>query len=269
MILVNGVADAALSVRDRGLAYGDGVFRTFPYRDGAPVLWRRQYEKLARDCRALGIVTPGADVLERDLRHITARDCVVKVVVTRGESARGYAPSRDAQPVRIVMTSELPAYPAERETAGIDVRVCRLKLSHQPRLAGIKHLNRLENVLARAEWDDPAIAEGLLCDAEGHLICGTMSNVFLVQLGRLFTPQLYQCGVKGVMRDLVIDVAEAHRVPVNVDVLTIDQLREADAAFVVNSLIGLWPIASVDGQALRSSPLPAQLQQWIRDAQGT
>ena len=147
--------------------------------------------------------------------------------------------------------------------------MCSSDLSHQPRLAGIKHLNRLENVLARAEWDDPVIAEGLLCDAEGHLICGTMSNVFLVQLGRLFTPQLYQCGVKGVMRDLVIDVAEAHRVPVNVDVLTIDQLREADAAFVVNSLIGLWPIASVDGQALRSSPLPAQLQQWIRDAHGT
>ena len=96
-----------------------------------------------------------------------------------------------------------------------------------------------------------------------------MSNVFLVQFGRLFTPQLYQCGVNGVMRDLVIDVAEAHRVPVNVDVLTIDQLREADAAFVVNSLIGLWPIASIDGHALRSSPLLAQLQQWIRDAQST
>lgn len=269
MILVNGVIDAVPGARDRGLAYGDGVFRTFPWRSGVPVFWSRQYEKLAHDCRALGIPPPAADVFENDFAQITVRDCAVKIIVTRGESARGYAPRRDASPTRIVMTSDLPAYPASHYSEGIEVRTCRLKLAHQPRLAGIKHLNRLENVLARAEWDDPAIAEGLLCDAQGNVICGTMTNVFLVQLGRLFTPQLYQCGVKGVMRDLVIDVAEAHRVPVNVDVLTVDQLREADAAFVVNSLIGLWPIARLDGHAVRRSPLIGELQQWIRDAQST
>ncbi len=268
MILVNGIAGDSISARDRGLAYGDGVFRTFVFRSGRPVLWERQYAKLAHDCAALEIEAPAREALEADFAQIRGTDCVVKVMVTRGEGMRGYAPPAAAKPCRIVLTSELPQYPAEYATQGIDVRMCALRLAPQPRLAGSKHLNRLENVLARAEWSNDAFAEGILCDVDGNLVGGTMTNLFIVKQHGLFTPELGRCGVKGVMRDLVIELAEKHRVAFNARAMSVGWLRDADAAFVVNSVIGVWPIARVDGKSLPRQPLVAQIQEWVRDAQG-
>ena len=212
MNLVNGIAGDAVSVRDRGLAYGDGVFRTFPLRAGKPVLWQRQYAKLAHDCAALKIECPAAAAFERDLALIAATepDCVVKIIVTRGDSARGYAPPAEPSPTRVVISSPLPQYPAHYQEHGVRVHLCRIRLAPQPALAGIKHLNRLENVLARAEWNDATIAEGLMCDADDNVIGGTMSNLFLASGGKLLTPQLTRCGVSGVMRDLVIELARHH-----------------------------------------------------------
>lgn len=268
MILVNGIAGESISARDRGLAYGDGVFRTLAFRGGRPVLWQRQYAKLAHDCAALGIEAPAREALEADLAQIGSTDCVVKVMVTRGESTRGYAPPAAPKPCRILLTSDLPQYPPAYATPGIDVRMCALRLAPQPRLAGIKHLNRLENVLARAEWSNDAFAEGILCDVDGNLVGGTMTNLFIVKQNGLFTPELDRCGVKGVMRDLVIELAEKHRIAVNTRPMSVGQLRDADAAFVVNSVIGVRPIARVDGKSLQRQPLVAQFQEWVRDAQG-
>ena len=209
MNLVDGVENDALSVRDRGLMYGDGVFRTLLLRDGKPVLWPRQYAKLAHDCRALRIGCPAAAELERDLGRIAAAEphCVVRITVTRGVSTRGYALAAKATATRIVSSSPLPQHPREHAERGVRVHMCRVRLALQPALAGIKHLNRLENVLARAEWQDPAISEGLMCDADDAVIGGTMSNLFLHANGKLTTPELTRCGIAGVMRDLVMDIS--------------------------------------------------------------
>ena len=269
MNLVNGAAVGVISARDRGLAYGDGVFRTFPLRGKQPVLWRRQYAKLAHDCLALGIECPAHGAFERDLAQIAAThsDCIVKIIVTRGDSARGYAPPAQAACTRIVSASPLPQYLPDRAEQGVRLHFCRLRLARQPALAGIKHLNRLESVLARAEWNDPGIAEGILCDTGDNVICGTMSNVFVFRDGTLFTPDLTGCGVAGVMRDLVIELAAAHTVPLRVTAIGIDELLAADEVFVVNSVIGLWPVAALTRKAWKCGPQSRRFQQWIGDAQ--
>jgi 4-amino-4-deoxychorismate lyase len=269
MNLVNGVACDAIGVRDRGLAYGDGVFRTFPLRGGKPLLWRRQHAKLAHDCRALNIDCPPPAAFASDLALIAASapDCVVKIIVTRGVSARGYALPERQTPTRIVASSALPEHPLQYREQGVRAHFCRLRLAPQPALAGVKHLNRLENVLARAEWSDPGIAEGVLCDADGNVIGGTMSNIFLVRDKSLSTPELSRCGVSGVMRELVIELAAAHAVPVRVAAIGIDELFAADEVFIVNSVIGAWPLCALDRKRWQAGELGTRVQQWISDAQ--
>ena len=270
MNLVNGAASDAIGVRDRGVTYGDGVFRTFPLRGGKPLLWPRQYAKLAADCGTLRIACPDAAVFERDLAEIAARfpDCVVRIIVTRGSGERGYAIPAAASPVRVVSASPLPQYPQRYYESGVRVQLCRIRLAAQPALAGIKHLNRLENVLARAEWSDPEIAEGVLCDADGNVICGTMSNVFLVSGGELVTPDLARCGVAGVQRELVIERARGNNVPVRIANISIDDLLAADELFLVNSVIGAWQIAGFGGKSWSPGPLTAQIRRWVEHAQG-
>lgn len=269
MNLINGVAGDAVSVRDRGLAYGDGVFRTFPVRGGKPALWQRQYTKLAHDCKAIAIDCPPSATLESDLAQIGASepDCVVKIIITRGDSARGYAPPSEPKPTRVVTSSALPDYPKHNAETGVRTHLCRIRLGTQPALAGIKHLNRLENVLARAEWSDPSITEGLLCDADDNVIGGTMSNLFIGKDGKLLTPDLKRCGVSGVMRELVVELARAYDTPLQIADIGIDELLAADELFVVNSVIGLWPVVALDRKTWIKGTLTTRMQQWIVDVQ--
>lgn len=268
-MLVNGIQADSVSARDRGLTYGDGVFRTFPLRAGKPLMWRRQYAKLAHDCRALRIDCPAAPVLEGDLALIAANqpECVVKIIVTRGDGARGYAIPAQSTPTRIVSASPLPEYPRLFGEQGVRVHLCRIRLAPQPSLAGIKHLNRLENVLARSEWSDPGIVEGLMCDVDDNVISGTMSNLFVFRAGTLFTPQLAHCGVSGVMRDLVIELAREHAIPLEITAIGIDELLAAGELFLVNSVIGLWPVAALDRKVWTAGAISAQFRHWLVDAQ--
>ncbi len=265
MNIINGIAGETISVRDRGFAYGDGVFRTFPLRHGKPVLWQRQYAKLANDCRALKIDCPPAALLERDLSLLDTPDCIVKIVVTRGDSARGYAPPPAAVPARVIISSPLPQCLAAYSSQGVGVHLCRTRVAVQPTL---EHLNRLENMLARAEWSDPDIAEGLLCDTEDNMIGGTMSNLFIARRGRLITPDLTRCGVAGVMRDFVMELAHAHGIPLQVTAISLDDLFDAEEVFVVNSVIDLWPVVALGPRTWNPGALGSQMQQWIADAQG-
>jgi 4-amino-4-deoxychorismate lyase len=177
-------------------------------------------------------------------------DGVVKLIITRGEGARGYAPPADAEPGRIWDFSSLPGYPAEWATQGIKVQLCQLRLSAQPHLASVKHLNRLENVLAAAELRDAQahdgeLAEGLLLDGEGHLIEGSRSNLFMVSQGLLVTPDLSRCGVDGVQRGRVMAWAQLQGVALQVRDIGLEEALQADELFIVNSVIGLWPIRTL------------------------
>lgn len=265
MILVNGIISDSIPAIDRGLAYGDGVFRTLLLRGGRPLHWPLHYAKLDADCRALGMDCPHEPVLAREITQAAQHepDCVLKIIVTRGTGQRGYAPPPAAQTTRVVMTAPLPRYPEEFAQTGIEARLCGMRLGLQPALAGLKHLNRLENVLARAEWNDPAIAEGVLLDIEGNVIGGTMSNLFIVERRALFTPDLARCGVAGVTRARLMQAAAAHGMACSVENISSARLLQADAIFLVNSIIGVWQVVRLAGRTWAPATVVRQLKEWL------
>jgi 4-amino-4-deoxychorismate lyase len=250
MILVNGIVSDSISPLDRGLMYGDGVFRTLPVRDGAPICWPQHFVKLGADCAALKIACPSWDVLDGELKALAAqdRDCAVKIVVTRGQGARGYVVPPAQHASRILMSSPLPQYTDSLAESGVRVHLCSLRLSHQPLLAGVKHLNRLESVLARMEWDDAEIAEGLLRDGDGNVVEGTMSNLFASQGDTLYTPELSRCGVAGVQRQRIMALAPRLGLRVSEQCLSLDFLLQAEEVLLCNSLIGVWPVKALAGK---------------------
>lgn len=264
--LINGKPDAALTPLDRGFAYGDGVFRTMPVRQGQPIGWRRHYRKLNDDCNALSIVCPSEELLLSDIERLASQeDCVIKIVVTRGESARGYAVPPLAQPSRSVMKSSLPSYPHHYATEGVRLHLCKLRLGAQPRLAGIKHLNRLENVLARMEWRDKQIADGLLMDMAGNVIECTMSNIFMRQGQHIVTPDLSQCGVSGVTRERLIELLPSLGYTVEAAAFGLDALLQADEVIICNSLFGIWQVRQLESHTWQAGKLAEQLRPLLQD----
>jgi len=252
-ILVNGQADARVSALDRGLAYGDGVFRTLAIEGRLPRWWPDHMAKLRSDCARLGLACPDPDAWEQDLASLDGlpERGVLRLTVTRGDGPRGYRPpAATATRILACWAAEPPRYPGE----GLHLRVCALRLGHQPALAGVKHLNRLENVLARAEWDDPDIHEGLLLDGVGRVVSGVMSNLFVWREGRLLTPRLDRCGVAGVTRDRLLAAARHAGLEVAEADFGLPELLDADEILLCNSLMGLRRVARIDD---RHWPAPA------------
>ncbi len=265
--LVNGAAADTVAVTDRGLLYGDGVFETLAVIDGAPQLWTRHIARLQEGCARLGIAPVDAALFAGEAQQLcrNAERAVLKIIVTRGSGGRGYRPDASSRPTRILQRFPWPDYPHGCATEGVAVRLCRLRMGHNPQLAGIKHLNRLEQVLARGEWDDPDIREGLLQDQQGRLIEGTMSNVCLVQDRRLLMPELARCGVAGVIRALLLELAEAQGIATAVRDIEVSELATADEVLLCNSLIGIWPVTRIDARLYPAGKLTRQLQGLLHD----
>lgn len=225
---------------DRGAAYGDGLFETVLLREGQPQLWEAHMARLARGCEVLAIPLPARAALERPLAAAGPGLQVVKLMLSRGSGGRGYQLPADPEPrLRWRLSPFAPT--REHWTSGVHIRHCAFRLGIQPALAGLKHLNRLENVLARAEWSAPDVAEGLLCDVEGRLVEATCMNLFWQRHGRLETPRLARCGVAGTLRDALRQRVALHEVDKGPEVL-----EEAEAVWLGNSVQGLWPVARLD-----------------------
>ncbi len=263
MILVNGHIDDRIAAKDRGLQYGDGLFETIAYRNKQLEFFDAHLARLLLGCDRLAIPTTFLADLKNDLEVITAEldaDMVIKIIITRGSGGRGYKSPDLITPTRIVSTHPIPEYTASN-TCGVKVISCKQIVSENPQLAGIKHLNRLEQVIARSEWSKASIAEGLMANIHGHIIEGTMSNVFMVKNNQLMTPELSLSGINGIMRQHVLSMAKQLGLTTNEVSLTYDDLVNADEAFLTNSLISIWPITSVDGShSLPYGEITKQLQ---------
>ncbi|SEQ74630.1 4-amino-4-deoxychorismate lyase [Amphritea atlantica] len=249
-ILINGQSEQSIPVTDRGLAYGHGLFETITLNGSQPVVWQAHLDRLRKGAGRLGIPLPVniQALLEADLAKLLQLQPtsdtrqVLKITITRGCGGRGYAVDDKVSVNRIVQLTPFPDYPDQPAIKGVSVRLCQTRLALSPLLAGIKHLNRLEQVLARAEWDDSRIREGLVLDSEGFLVEGTMSNLFWVQDGELYTPQLDRCGVAGIIRQTILTLAEQTGVTVCEGLYAADTLAAADEVFVCNSVIAIWPV---------------------------
>jgi 4-amino-4-deoxychorismate lyase len=263
MSLVNGRWCKSLSARDRGIHYGDGVFETMAVQHGEPLCLDRHLARLERGCRRLAIPVPGRLGLLQEIGEMCSgvEQGVLKVIVTRGEGGRGYTPAQGS-PTRVLIPYPWPVYPAHYWQDGIVACVCHVRLGRNPWLAGIKHLNRLEQVLARRECDDARVPEGLMLDAEGWVIEGTTSNLFIVKGGQLRTPQLSHCGVEGTIRGLVIDLVRAQDwLPVSVAGILLPEVLRADEVFLCNSIFGIWPVVGIGEQHFDIGSITRHLQQ--------
>jgi 4-amino-4-deoxychorismate lyase len=253
LVLIDGRPGGTVSVADRGLHYGDGVFETLPVSGGVVRHWERHLERLRCGCARLGLACPEDRLLSADLDVLRAGadHGVLKLIVTRGVGGRGFRPPDPARPTRIFARHPWRPYPPALYRSGVVVRVCATRLSRNPVLAGIKHLNRLEQVLARREWADPGVHEGLMLDTGDRVIEGTMTNLFLVRAGRLVTPDLSECGVLGIMRGLCIEAAARVGLKTEIRAVDLAEMYTAETAFVCNSLVGIWPIRELQGEGTR------------------
>lgn len=261
--LVNGEISNHVPVTDRGLQYGDGVFETIAVLHGLPRFWQLHMDRLAIGCGALGLQQTPQHVLLREVQTVSAGrpSCVVKIMITRGESGRGYAINEGGEPRRIVGAYPLPDGIEHDALQGIQMRVCNLRLGIQPALAGIKHLNRLEQVLARAEWTDSMTQEGLLLDSEDYVISGISANIFLVNGERLLTPRMDRCGVRGVMR---MGILQAFKPRCEQRRITLDMLPEAEEIFICNAVRGVLPVTRIGSWEYSPGPVTREVQDWLR-----
>lgn len=260
---VNGLAGALVDVSERALQYGDGLFETIRIHHSEPEFLERHIKRLMAGCERLKFPAMDWSLVRHELKELAAQhdDAVLKLILSRRCVGRGYGPFSGQAVTRIASVQPLPEWPANPGHRGIRVRICDVRLAVQPLLGGIKHLNRLEQVLARAEWDDPAIAEGLMLSGSDRLVEGTMSNVFLLANQVLITPDLSKCGVAGVMRSVILDLAESLGIDTEIRSISLDDVKTAREVFVCNSLIGIWPVVSIDDfGAFDSGSITRQLQ---------
>ena len=268
MILVNGKETDLIPVSDRGLAYGDGLFETVAVRQSSVLLWDLHWQRLEAGCERLCIKCPEVNLVKKDIERLLDWEsqsqrsrCVIKIIVTRGIGSRGYRIEPDRYTTRILQLGDAPEYPEDFYTQGVKCRICKTRLASQPLLAGIKHLNRLEQVLARMEWDDVDINEGIMLNSDNRVIEGTMSNIFFVtESGALETPRLTACGIAGVQRENIINIAQGVNIAVKETDIGINELGNYQESFLTNSLIGIWPVCSIEQQVFKPGMVTRSLQ---------
>jgi 4-amino-4-deoxychorismate lyase len=243
---------------DRGLQYGDGLSETILVRKGRARFLDAHLARLDLGCQRLGIGFSSSVELRAEITRAASQappSAILKLIVTRGSGPRrGYAPRGIFAPRRVLSLFAAPAL--DDSQRGVDARIATIRLGENPALAGIKHLNRLENVLAASEPGHELVFESLLLDAADHVIGGTMTNVFAVKSGRLYTAPVDRCGVAGVMRSVVLRQAASLGIACELRRLALAEFLAADEAFITNVRIGVVPLRRVGEHSFMSNLAP-------------
>jgi 4-amino-4-deoxychorismate lyase len=269
-IWLNGVAATALPLPDRGLEFGDGLFETLLINRAQPLYSELHLARFQGGCRALMFPDCSATVREQLRQAALASDArgwrwsALRVTVTRGAGPRGYAPPEKADP-RIIITAtrleQMPDHMPDPARLGL----ASVRWPAQPLLAGLKHLNRLENVLAAREYREAGFEEAVMLDQQGNPVSVVAANLFAVCDGQLLTPPLHGCGIAGTRRDLIMRRwAPALGLAVREEFMTIAQLESAQEVFYSNSLLGLRPVASFGQRSWNEHPVCEALHQLYR-----
>jgi len=246
VILINGELSKTIDISDRGLHYGDGLFETIEIFQGQPIFLAQHLARMKLGCFALKIPFPKEDLLHAEIKQLCTdvEQGVIKLMLTRGSGGRGYRQPPSVSVTRMVALHPFPDYPDSFQTIGISAKFCDFRLGLNPLLAGIKHNNRLEQVIARSEWEDE-FQEGLMLDINDHVIEGTMTNLFVIKGQIVFTPDLKLSGINGIIRQIIIDLCCEHKIPLKVITMNAALVKSADELFVTNSIIGIWPISQL------------------------
>lgn len=242
--LVNGIDKNTVSINDRGFQYGDGLFETIMVEKGRTIFLTEHFDRLDKGCSILGFPSIDRECFKNEIASLISSSefGVLKIILTRGESERGFLSPPNINVTRVLSFSE-SLETKVHSLKKMNITLCETRLSQQPLLAGLKHLNQLERVLARSEWRQSDITEGLMLDGDNHVIEGTMSNIFIVKAGVINTSNLTQSGVKGIIRDVIIEQAQSLDIECKITTITLDDVLSADEVFMTNSIMLLQTVA--------------------------
>lgn len=267
MFLLNSCNTDCIDVMDRGLNYGDGLFETIAVIDEKPLFWDKHLQRLLSGCARLKINFDDIEILESEVEWLCKNNdrVVLKIIITTGVGGRGYQRSgTEIKPTRLLAIHPWPDYPDNYSTTGIQAQLCSTRLGHAPRFAGIKHLNRLEQVLARNEWDDANTMEGMMLDINHHVIAGTMSNLFVVYPDqRLVTPDLSLCGIEGIVRQYILDRSSEFGYKSETGKLSLEDIYSVDEMFFCNSIAGIMPVKKFVDHKFSSQLTANEIKQFL------
>ena len=253
MFQINGKISNSIDIRDRALHYGDGVFETIAVKDKLLEFWKEHYQRLNKGCKILKIKCPSEPFLKKEINKFIKKTIhirygsrkVLKIIISRGIGGRGYNPPRNSKPTRILGVYDWPNYPDINFTKGIRMDVCKTRISAQPFLSQIKHLNRLDQIIARSEWQSKTIAESIMLDLNGNVIEGTMSNIFGVKKNIFYTPNIKFAGVEGIMRGVILKLLKKNKEKYAIKEITLKEFLKFEEVFVCNSIFGIWPVIKI------------------------
>lgn len=261
LAIINGEFKDKISIFDRGLAYGDGFFETTAWRfikrkkDCRVEFWNRHLKRIKQTCQFLNIKISNFSQLEKDKKKILTKahnigmvEGVLKIIITRGEGGRGYKYEKNMKPNIMFIVSNKTEYPSDFYSNGVKIKISKSPITINNSLAGFKHLNRLDSVLARSEWEDHDVFDSMFIDNYNNIIEGTMSNLFFIKENVLYTPSINICGIKGIMREVVIDKCCEFFDEIKICESSKDFFLEADSIFLTNSLIKILPVKQVESK---------------------
>lgn len=256
MVYLNGQLNDQISIRDRGLAYGDGLFETIAIINNKAHNWNLHWQRLSQSAKFLGInlvdETEFINIKNKICKQLQQDKFILKIIVTRGEGGKGYQTPENQYSQWIVLSNPWPNYPLHYYEQGVDVQQLDFKLSVQPTLSQHKHLNRLEQVYAKQQLAEK-YQEGLLCNTLDHVIEGISSNLYFVKNNVLCIPELTNTGVKGTVRSQVIELCKENNITFIISDYKIEDIMVSQEVFLSNSIIGLWPVRSltlINGQII-------------------
>ena len=248
--LINGKVCDQIEIFDRALHYGDGVFETIAIQDSKVLCFDEHLIRLEKGCKKLKIPIQDKVIIKNEVSSLinteTVDRAVVKIIISRGQGGRGYKIPENIESTRIISLFPWPNYSEKFSVSGIKTKICNYRYTNNSVLAGIKHLNRLEQILARSEWNDQEIIEGIVMNLDDYIIEGTMSNIFCIMDKTLYTPDLSLSGIKGIVREKIINLSDKLGLKIEIKKITLDFLLNAEEIFMCNSLIGIWPVNSID-----------------------
>lgn len=270
--IVNGATTSSIAVDDRGLAYGDGLFETMRFEVGQIPYLSFHLDRLFRDSSRLALnlsrealTATLTDVLQQ-ATEAKQNTGLLKVIVTRASGKRGYGVQGDESVNIIAQVFPAPDYSNQFAKEGVAVYLCDYRLPINPPVAGIKHLNKLDYVMASLEWNSKPFQEAILCDSGDRVVEASSRNIFIVRDDKLLTPRLNNAGVAGVMREIIIQNSETviARAVTEAE-LSIDDVLSADEVFLTNSVTGIWPVKEIMGKSYNNNySISRALQAWLQ-----
>ncbi|WP_340676653.1 aminodeoxychorismate lyase [Paraglaciecola sp.] len=258
MIIINGQIQDSIDVTERAVQYGDGCFTTMTFFQGQLQMWPQHLARLQHNCQRLAINFSQWQALQDSALSLIAnaehKSGVIKIIISRGKGGRGYSPLNVTAPSYILSCHELPSHYMSWQKRGISLGLSPVKLAMQPLLAGLKHLNRLEQVLVKQALDLTEFDDVLVCDTSDNIIEASAANVFWLHKGQWFTPSLESSGVEGVMRNKVCQLLSTLSQPVTETKQKFTVDFAAEEMFICNALMTIVPVTTLN--------VPTFNQQW-------